>query len=463
LCGALVLNVSRLVVMLTLPAFIVAIALLIAVHEYGHYRMALACGVKVLRFSIGFGKPLWHRQATPTSTEFVLALFPLGGYVKMLDEREGPVELAQRHLAFNTQSLSRRAAIVAAGPLANLLLAVVLYSAVNWIGVELPEAVLSQPAAGSLASQAGLKAGERVKRIGRQDDDLTAVSSFEDVRWTLTQAALEGTDVRLLVAGTNQSEREVLLPVATLEIGQVDATLFAKIGISSPFSQALIGDVQPDGAAAAAGLQPGDVVLQVNDTEIVDGQQLRRLIRGSITGQAHIWKVSRQGRVFAINVTPKVVPDAGETVGRIGAYVGAKPALVLVRYGVFEGVWRGLVQTWDVSILTLKMMGKMVIGQVSIKNISGPLTIADFAGKSADLGLTAYLVFLALISVSLGVLNLLPLPVLDGGHLMYYLWEGIIGKPVADRWMERLQHGGVALLVLLMSIALLNDVTRLLN
>jgi regulator of sigma E protease len=449
--------------MLTLPAFIVAIALLIAVHEYGHYRIAVACGVKVLRFSIGFGKPLWRRQAAPTSTEFVLALFPLGGYVKMLDEREGLVEVAQRHMAFNTQPLLRRAAIVAAGPMANLLLAVALYATVNWIGVQLPDAILSQPAQGSLASQVGLIGGERVMRIGMRDADMVDVASFEDVRWTLTQAALEGADVRLLVADTKQSEREVVLTVSMLETAQVDAALFAKIGIASPFTSALIGDVQPDGAAALAGLQPGDVVLDVNTQAVMDGQQLRLLIRGSLSGQAQMWKVLRQGKALTINVLPKVVSDAGENIGRIGAYVGAKPAMVMVRYGVLPGLWRGLVQTWEVSTLTLKMMGKMVLGQASIKNISGPLTIADFAGKSADLGLTAYLVFLALISVSLGVLNLLPLPILDGGHLMYYLWEGITGRPVSDQWMERLQQGGIAVLVLLMSIAMFNDVTRLLN
>ncbi|MDR3369737.1 RIP metalloprotease RseP [Rhodoferax sp.] len=452
--------------MLTLPAFIVAIALLIAIHEYGHYRMAVACGVKVLRFSIGFGKPLLHWQAHPDTTEFVLSIFPVGGYVKMLDEREGPVEPAQRHMAFNNQTLPRRAAIVVAGPTANLLLAVFLYAVVNWMGVVVPEAILSPPPASSLANQAGLTGGERVLRMGIPGSEMASVASFEEVRWLLTQGALGGDDVSLVVAKPDHSEHEVLLALSTLDTTQVDAELFNRIGIVAPLTRPTIGELQPDGAAAQAGLREGDEVQSVDDQPMQDGQQLRQFIRSSVAKgqvQPQRWTVLRGGQLLTLSVTPKVVTDNGVEVGRIGAFVGSRPAMTTVTYGPVKGIWRGVTQTWDISAMTLKMMGKMLVGQASLKNISGPLTIADFAGKSAGMGVIQYLTFLALVSVSLGVLNLLPLPVLDGGHLMYYLWEGVTGKPVSERWMEHLQQGGIALLMVMMFIALFNDITRLLG
>ena len=451
--------------MLTLFAFLVAIALLIAVHEYGHYRMAVAVGVKVLRFSIGFGPQLFRWQPRGSVTEFVICAFPLGGYVKMLDEREAPVDADVRHLAFNTQPLASRVAIVAAGPAANLLLAILLYAIVNWSGVQYPAAILASPGQDSVAARSGVIGGERVLRAGLADAEMRDMTSFEDVRWILSRGALDGQDVRLdVVDPVSGGHREVKLKLSELDSRDASAQLFQDIGITGPFTRPILGDVLKEGAADLAGLRAGDVVRKFADVPVVDGQQLRQLIRNSgATGKADpaVWSVERDGSLMTVLVRPEVRQEGSIHVGKIGAFVGATPELVTVDYGVFEGLWEGAVRTWDVSALTLKMMGRMVIGEASLKNLSGPLTIAEYAGKSAGLGLTQYLLFLALISVSLGVLNLLPLPVLDGGHLMYYLWEYFVGAPVSDVWMERLQRGGVAVLLIMMSIAFFNDISRL--
>ena len=452
--------------MLTLLAFIIALGVLIAVHEYGHYRVAVACGIKVLKFSIGFGKPIYTWRLKGKPTEFSIGMLPLGGYVKMLDEREGPVDAAERHLAFNTQTLKSRAAVVAAGPAANLLLAIILYSVVNWSGLQEPKAILASPMAGSIAERAGLQGREIVLQAAFDDETFEGVRSFEDLRWRLTQGALNGRDVRLSVStdlvSSNPPARDVVLKLANLKASDADAQLFRKIGIFGPWTQPVLGEVVAGGAAAKAGLRAGDVVQRVGAVPVVDGQQLREIIRSStVQSGAQTWQLLRAGKMMDILVTAEVLQEGKKSIGRIGAYVGSPPEMVTVRYGAFGGLWQGAVRTWQVSALTLKMMGKMVIGQASLKNLSGPLTIADYAGKSASLGWSAYLMFLALISVSLGVLNLLPLPVLDGGHLMYYLWEATTGRTVSDAWMETLQRGGVVVLLCMMSVALFNDVTRL--
>lgn len=451
--------------MITIPAFLLALGLLIAIHEYGHYRVAVACGIPVLRFSIGFGRPIYRWQLQGKPTEFVIGILPLGGYVKMLDEREAPVEPALRHLAFNNQPLRARAAVVAAGPLANLLLAVLLYAVVSWSGLEQPRAVLATPVAGSLAESAGLRSGELVLEAGVDGQALEPVRSFDDLRWRLAEAALEADMLRLLVQAQAERgpSRELVLDLRGLEQVQPDAGLYRQIGIMSPWSRPVLGEIEPGGAAAAAGLVAGDLVRRVGERRIDDATQLRGIIRGAVDGQPQQWEIERDGRLLTVQVRPWVQDDPAGRVGRIAAYVGEAPEKVLVREDLPGALWDGVRKTWDISWLTLRVMGRMLIGEASLKNLSGPLTMADYAGKSAGLGLSAYLLFLAMISVSLGVLNLLPLPILDGGHLMYYLWEAVTGRSVSEAWLDRLQKAGIVLLVLLMSVALFNDLSRLLG
>jgi regulator of sigma E protease len=453
--------------MITLLAFAFTLGVLITIHEYGHYRVAVACGVKVLRFSVGFGRVLWRRQATPDSTEFVLCMLPLGGYVRMLDEREGPVDPRDLDRSFNRKKLWQRTAIVAAGPVANLLLAVLLYAAAHWIGVDEAKAVIGPPAASSLAERAGLRAGDWIRESSSDGNEWHDLRSMTDLRWELTQAVVRGESLHLTVTDRDgRARRNVVLALDALGSSELDAQAMQRIGLGTPFSEPVLGQVQADGAGARAGLRVGDRVLRIDDTNIADGTTVRNLIRASgSSGTAPVmqWHVERAGQLLDIPVTPLVVTEGKLQIGRIGVLPGQPFEMVNVRYGVIEGFTQAVAQTWQMSALTLKMLGKMVIGQASLKNLSGPLTIADVAGQSVRLGLPYYLGFLAVVSIGLGVLNLLPLPVLDGGHLMYYLFEGVTGRPVSELWLERLQRGGVAIMLMMMSLALYNDVARLLG
>ncbi len=460
-------------------AFIVTIGVLVVIHEYGHYRAAVACNVKVLRFSVGFGRVLWSRMRG--ETEFVVSALPLGGYVKMLDEREGAVDPAELHRAFNRKPLPQRAFVVAAGPLANLALAVLLYACVNWAGVSELRPWFAQPKAGSLIAQAGLQGRDEIVALKADgadgvgadaDADWYAVRSMNDLQWRLTQHALKGQDLVLRVQSKVKpdqpagGERLLRLKLSQVSASEVDGELMSRIGLTGPYGEPVIRTVLDGGAAQQAGLRSGDRVLDVNGQVPSDVSDLLRIIRQSHDkGQAlpMAMRVERSGQVLALHVLPIMKQVDGQMLPRIDAALGGPAATVTVRYGLLDGMQRALVKTWDVSCLSLNMLGKMLIGQASLKNLSGPLTIADYAGQSVRLGWAYYVGFLALVSVSLGVLNLLPLPVLDGGHLMYYLFEGVTGRPVSERWLERLQRGGVAIMLMMMSLALYNDLARLMG
>jgi regulator of sigma E protease len=446
--------------MTALLAFIVTLSILVLVHEWGHYRVAKACGVKVLRFSLGFGRVIWSRQHG--ETEWVLSALPLGGYVRMLDEREGAVAPHELDRAFNRKSLRQRCAIVAAGPLANLVLAVALYALAGWIGTDEPVAQVGSPVVGSLAERAGLRAGDRLLAVSTDQEHWEAVESMTQARWQMMQAVMDGQDLWLRIA----DQRSLRLALSGLTLQEADANIMRQIGIGAPYSEALIGRVTPEGPADRAGLRQGDHVLAVQGQPVADAAALRALIRAAAAHgepQPQSWQVQRTSQMLTLNITPKGVEEHEQRIGRIEAVVGAPPELVRVRYGFVGGLTQGVQHTWDNAVMSLRMLGRMLIGQASVRNLSGPLTIADYAGQSAQLGFAYYLNFLAIVSISLGVLNLLPLPMLDGGHLVYYAVEAVMGRPIPPDWMERLQRGGLVLILAMMSIALYNDVARLMG
>ncbi len=450
--------------MMTLISFLVTLAILIVVHEYGHYWAAKRCGVKVLQFSIGFGRTLYSRRLGRDGTEFILAAFPLGGFVRMLDEREAPVEAYELSRAFNRQPVVKRMAIVAAGPVANLLLAIFLYWILLMSGMPGLRPLLGEAPVGSPAAQASLKNDELIVRVGK-----TGVLTWTDVRWALLQESLKTKSVEIEAKSGRMETHLHQLDLAGIKVDDVKVDLLDQLGLVPfhPVLPAVLGEVLVGSAAERAGLRAGDEILSVNAVTVSLWEDFASQMRKN-PGKSLTLRVRRANVELSLQVVPDAVREGDATVGRIGAAYRMAPQeldrfMVNVQYGPLPAIWHAAAKTWDTSIFSLKMLGSMVTGVTSLKGVSGPLTIASFAGQSAHLGWKSFLGFLGLVSISLGVLNLLPVPVLDGGHLMYYTVEILRGRPVSERAMEAGQKVGIALLGLLMTIAFYNDINRLIT
>jgi regulator of sigma E protease len=442
-----------------LVAFLVVLGVLITFHELGHFWVARLCRVKVLRFSIGFGRIVWSRRFGPDRTEWALSAVPLGGYVKMADEREGDVAPEDRARAFNRQSLPKRMAIVAAGPIANLLLAVLLFAATFVAGVPGQRAILASPPPDSPAAMAGVRDGDRVLAVDGRD-----VASWQDLRWRLLEVS-GNPDAALTIEQPDGSVVTRVLSLATIAPADWEGSFMPMLGLKADLGAPIIDQVLPGKPAERAGLQAGDRILAI-DGEPVSSPADVAARTNAKPGQQVTYRIARGERTFDTTLTTDVTEQAGKRVGVAGVRLKVDPEIakaraVTVRYGPLAALGHGAKKTWELSIFTVKMLGRILVGDASLKNISGPITLADFAGQSAQAGLLVFIGYLALISISLGVLNLLPVPLLDGGHLLYYFAELIKGSPVSDRAFEVGQRIGMAVLAVLMALALFNDLSRL--
>lgn len=447
----------------TLLSFLFALAVLIAFHEWGHYWVARKCGVKVLRFSLGFGKPLWMRRLGPDQTEWVVAAFPLGGYVKMLDEREGEVDAAEAHRAFNRQPVSKRMAIVAAGPIANFLLAIALYWVAFMYGIPGIKPILGDVKPNTPAATAGLRSGDTIVAI---DDDLVPTSN--EMRMLLIKRALDGATPVLTVITADGYHARRRLDLSKIDRDDLESDLLVAIGTEQyqPLVKPVIGRVEPGGAAESSGIRVGDEIKMINKQAVVTWEAMASRITESAGLPLQI-EIVRDGAVINMTVVPRAVQEKNRTIGRLGIGPKLDPKeyerlYTEVRFGPVDALTKSVAKTWDMSWFSLSILGKMVMGDVSVKNLSGPITIANYAGQFAKQGILPYVLFLAAISISLGVLNLLPIPLLDGGHLLYYMAEIIKGKPLSERALEIGQGIGLALLLTLMAFAFYNDLNRLL-
>lgn len=446
----------------TILAFIVALGILVTIHEYGHYWVARKVGVKIIRFSVGFGRRVWSTHRGEDATEFVIAAIPLGGYVKMLDEREGEVPSELRHRAFNNQTLGARTAIVLAGPLANFLFAILAYWAMYMVGVSGPTPIVGEVAPHSLAATAGLRTGEEIKGVNGEP-----APTWDNVFRSAVTAILDSSSIVLQVVNEDGRERDVLISLGSISIDDLSrGEFFEKIGFE-PFRapiEPIIGRVIVNDPAARAGIRPGDRVISADGGAIKTWLKWVEYVRAR-PGKAIDVGLLRDGASLTLPLTPKAVEIDGNVIGRIGAEVDVSnieaPPVGVERYGVWQAMPRALERTAEVVTTTFKFLRKMVIGEASVENLSGPISIANYARQSAKMGFSRFLDFLGLVSISLGVLNLLPIPLLDGGHLLYYLLEFVTRRPVPESVQLFGQQIGFVLLLGLMGLAVYNDIMRM--
>ena len=470
--------------MMTILAFIVTIGILVTIHEFGHFQVARWCNVKVLKFSIGFGKPLVQKVFGKDKTEFVLAAIPLGGFVKMLDERELKNVLADNSdnhediqsenlnvnyseadlaRAFNRQSVFKRIVIVLAGPVANLLLAILLYWLLFMQGVTGIKPIIGTVDANSLAEKGNFKNGAIIQSINNEP-----IQSWTDARWILLEQSFQNKPIDIVTIDDKQNQQLHSLSFEGID-KDPEIDILKKIGLSiyQPKIAAVIGEILPDSAAQQANFKTNDEILTINNVKMQDWEAVVTKIKANPNQTLNVGIV-RNGEAMQISATPMAVKENNALIGRLGASVKIDKTLfnqlmVETHYSALQSMQQAVKKTWDTATFSLSMMGKMLTGQVSIKGISGPVTIATYAGESANLGIKTFLEFLALVSISIGVLNLLPIPVLDGGHLMYYIIELIKGSPVSENTMLLGQKIGFALLGLMMTIAIFNDFNRLIT
>ena len=445
----------------TLFYFIIALIILIAVHEYGHYLMARKLGVRVLRFSLGFGKIIWRHQRTPQDTEFTLSALPLGGYVKMVDEREGEVAEADLPVAFNRKPVATRAAIVLAGPVFNFLLAILIYWVAFMWGETSTRPVVGEIKMGTLAHEAGFREG----------DEILSVAGRKTPAWNLAisaimAGAMDETPIPVTVASTTGEQRDLVLNIPVVD-NEKPAVLYKRLGLRpwEPDIDPVVDRVEPGSAAETAGLQPGDRVISADGVAMPHWRQWLNYVRAH-PGQSLKAVIDRDGVRINLVLLPAVTESVEGKIGRIGMAVRVPDAViesmkVEYRLGPIPALGAALEKTADYSLSTLKMAGKMMVGKASVENLSGPISIAQYAGKSASYGFGSFMSFLALVSISLGVLNLLPIPVLDGGHLLFYLVEAVKGSPLSEQTQMVFQQIGMFVLLCLMALGFYLDIGRL--